>query len=292
MQKIVIPFLLASVACAPLRANPRGLTSAEVLAQAPDYDWEEIPAEDLLLADTPRGRIVIALVPEMAIHTVDNVRKLARAHFYDGLAFIRAQEDYVAQWGDADGTKPIVDAEKTVKAEFSRTPAGLQFYKLPEVDTYAPETGFIRGFPAARGHAEAWLVHCYGMVGVGRDEAADSGSGSELYMVIGHAPRHLDRNVTLIGRVVEGMEIISTLPRGTAEMGFYATPAERTPLERVRIVADLPESERPRYRTLRSDSSSFADLVESRRNRRDPWTKHPAGKVDVCNVPKATQRID
>lgn len=291
MRKILLLLLVAGAACATLRDNPRGLTADKVLSEAPDRDWVEIPAEDLLLVDTPRGRIVIALVPEMAIHTVENVRKLARSGFYDGLAFIRAQEDYVAQWGDADGTKPIVGAEKTVKAEFTRTPAGLEFYRLPEADTYAPEAGFVRGFPAARGHDEAWLVHCYGMVGVGRDEHADSGSGSDLYMVIGHAPRHLDRNVTLIGRVVEGMSIISTLPRGTEPMGFYATPAERTALERVRVVADLPEAERPRYRMLRNDSTSFADLIEARRNRTDAWTKQPAGKVDVCNVPNAIQPI-
>jgi peptidylprolyl isomerase len=291
MRKIVSSLLLLAAGCATLRDNPRGLTADEVIAAAPDHDWFEIPAEDLLLVDTPRGRIVIALAPEMAIHTVENVRALARSGFYDGLAFIRAQEDYVAQWGDADGTKPITGAEKAVKAEFTRTPAGLDFYPLPEQDTYAPEAGFIRGFPAARGHDEAWLVHCYGMVGVGRDEDADSGSGSDLYMVIGHPPRHLDRNVTLIGRVVEGMSLISTLPRGSEKMGFYATAAERTALERVRVVADLPEGDRPRYRTLRSDSTSFADLIEARRNRRDPWTKHPAGKVDVCNVPNPTQAI-
>lgn len=291
MSAVVFLALVVLAGCAPLRANPRGFTPDEVLAGAPDYDWAEIPADELLLADTPRGRIVIALAPEMAPRTVANVRKLARAGYYDGLAFIRAQDDYVAQWGDADGVKPVVDAEKSIKAEFTRTPAGLAFYKLPETDTYAPETGFVRSFPVARGHDEAWLVHCYGMVGVGRDEGADSGNGTELYMVIGHAPRHLDRNVTLIGRVIDGMPIIATLPRGTEKMGFYATPAERTPLDRVRVVADLPEAERPRYRTLRSDTFSFADLVESRRNRTDPWTKRQAGRIDVCNVPNATQRI-
>ncbi len=292
MHKIAILALVTTAACATITANPKGLTSDEVLAQAPARDWMELEADDLLLVETAKGPIIIVLAPEMAIRTVENVRKLARSGFYDGLGFIRAQDDYVAQWGDPDNTKQIVDAEKTVKAEFSRTPAGLEFYKLPESDTYAPEAGFIsRGLPAARGHEEAWLVHCYGMVGVGRDEDVDSGSGSDLYMVIGHAPRHLDRNVTLIGRVIEGMQIISTLPRGTEKMGFYATAEERTPINRVRLVADLPEAERPRFRTLRPDSDSFAMLIESRRNRRDPWTKFPAGKIDVCNVPNATQRI-
>jgi peptidylprolyl isomerase len=123
------------------------------------------------------------------------------------------------------------------------------------------------------------------MVGAGRDNGADTGGGAELYAVIGHAPRHLDRNVTIFGRVVEGIERFSTLPRGTAALGFYETARERMPVRRVRVAADLPAADRPALEVLRTDTETFAALVESRRNRRDEWFKATAGHIELCNVP-------
>ena len=123
------------------------------------------------------------------------------------------------------------------------------------------------------------------MVGAGRDLDVDTGGGAELYAVIGQAPRQLDRNVTLVGRVVRGMELFSTLPRGTGDLGFYKTDAERTPLVKVRLAADLPPSERTPLQVMRTDSASFADLVHNRRFRQDDFYKRPAGAIDVCNVP-------
>src|SRR5205814_3825312 len=116
-----------------------------------------------------------------------------------------------------------------------------------------------------------WLAHCYGMVGAGRDNAADSGGGTELYVVIGHAPRHLDRNVTLLGRVVQGMELLSALPRGTGPLGFYEKPEQRLPLKQVRVAADVPPSERTALEVFRTDTPAFQKLIESRRNRPEEW---------------------
>jgi peptidylprolyl isomerase len=147
-------------------------------------------------------------------------------------------------------------------------------------------TGFADGFPAARdpGIGKTWLTHCYGMVGVGRDNDADSGGGTELYAVIGQAPRQLDRNVTLVGRVVRGIELMSSLPRGTEALGFYKTAAERTPILSVKVAADLPPKERVNMVALRTDSATFAKLLENRRFRKDDWYKTPAGHIDVCNM--------
>ncbi len=147
--------------------------------------------------------------------------------------------------------------------------------------------GFIDSFPAARDPAAAlaWLTHCYGAVGVGRGNDPASGTGSELYAVIGHAPRHLDRNVTVVGRVRQGIELLASLPRGTAEMGFYATPAERTTIRTVRLASEVPSAERTRLEVLRTDTPTFTALVEARRNRRDDWTVRPAGYIELCNAP-------
>ncbi len=123
------------------------------------------------------------------------------------------------------------------------------------------------------------------MVGVGRGYSPDAGSGAELYTVIGHAPRHLDRNIALVGRVVEGIEHLSSLPRGTGDLGFYEDPAQRVPIRSVRLAADLPESERPAFEYLSTESASFANYADARANRRDPFFIEPAGGVDICNIP-------
>jgi peptidylprolyl isomerase len=231
--------------------------------------------------------VIIELAPAFAPEHVANIRTLARQKYFDGLAIVRAQDNYVAQWGDPDEPgRPFGAAKKSLPAEFTRLKAGLAFTPLPDPDTYA-QAGFSGGFPAAREAAggRAWLVHCYAMVGAGRGNPADSGSGAELYAVIGNAPRLLDRNVTLVGRVVRGIELLSTLPRGTGALGFYERAGQRTPIRTVRLAADVPPTERVALEALKSDSATFAALVESRRFRREEWFKEPAGHVDVCNVP-------
>ena len=123
------------------------------------------------------------------------------------------------------------------------------------------------------------------MVGAGRDNASESGNGAELYAVIGNAPRLLDRNVTLIGRVVQGIELLSSLRRGTGALGFYEKAGERTPIKEVRFASELPADKRLNLEALRTDSATFKTLIEMRRFRKDDWYKEPAGHVDVCNVP-------
>jgi peptidylprolyl isomerase len=123
------------------------------------------------------------------------------------------------------------------------------------------------------------------MVGAGRDTAVETGSGAELYVVIGHAPRQLDRNIALVGRVLQGMELLSTLPRGAGPLGLYEDPGQHVPIRRLRIAADVPAAERQPIEVLRTDTATFTDLVEARRNRRDEWYKRPAGHIDLCNVP-------
>ena len=158
---------------------------------------------------------------------------------------------------------------------------------LAEPDTYAPEVGFSDGFPTALDPklGRAWLIHCYGMVGAGRDNDVDSGGGTELYAVIGHAPRRLDRNVTLLGKVVQGIELLSSLPRGTGAMGFYEKPEQRVTIKSFKVAADVPEAQRTPLEELRTDTQTFTDYIDARRNRHEEWFKVPAGHVDVCNVP-------
>lgn len=165
-------------------------------------------------------------------------------------------------------------------------------------DSFAIETIVMQGWPfglAPDGDGEAiiWPVHCYGMVGVGRDYSPDTGSGAELYTVIGHAPRHLDRNIALVGRVIEGIEHLSSLPRGKGELGFYAADEvdKRTPILSVRVAADLPADRQPEFEYLSTTSETFTRYADTRANRRDPFFIVPAGGADICNVPVPVRRV-
>jgi peptidylprolyl isomerase len=277
----------ATVPPPPAESAHRPLTSADVLATSNATDWRPLDPQNTLYLELPAGRVIIELAPTFAPHHAANIQALAREGYYDGVAIVRSQDNYVVQWADPDGKRPIKNAQRTLAAEFERTARGVPFTPLVDPDTYAPEVGFSDGFPTARDpkFGRAWLVHCYGMVGAGRDNDVDSGGGTELYVVTGSPPRHLDRNVTLVGRVVQGMDMLSALPRGTGAMGFYEKPEQRLPIKSVRVAADLPASQRTELEVLRTDTPTFTTYVEARRNRREEWFKVPAGHVDVCNVP-------
>jgi Cyclophilin type peptidyl-prolyl cis-trans isomerase/CLD len=134
-----------------------------------------------------------------------------------------------------------------------------------------------------------WLTHCYATLGVGRDNDVNSGGGTELYVVIGHAPRHLDRNITLVGRVIQGMPLLTTLPRGTGQLGFYEKDEQRVPIKSMRVAADVPAAERSNLEIIRTDTQMFKDLIEALRNRSGDWYKVPAGHIELCNVPIAVR---
>ena len=250
------------------------------------------PANTLYM-ELESGRVVIELAPTFAPNHVANIKALVKAQYFDKQRINRVQDNFVTQWGDGNIGGAIGDAKRSLPGEFTRSAQGLPFVALPDPDTYAPQTGFVEGFPAARDSAtgNAWLVHCYGMVGVGRGDGSDSGSGMELYAVNGHSPRQLDRNITVVGRVVQGMDLLAMLPRGKGASGFYETPAEHTVIKSVRLASEVPEAERIPLEALRVDSAEFAKNVESRRNREDTWYKVKAGRIEVCNVPLNVRRV-
>jgi peptidylprolyl isomerase len=288
--------LSASIAHAADAPTKKPLTSADVLAASKPGDWHALDPENTLYLELQSGRVVLELAPAFAPNHAANIKALARERYFDGLAMLRSQDNYVVQWGDpnadaraGDKNQPraIAKAKTKLKAEFTVPLSDrIPFAALPDTDGYAPQTGFSGDFPSARDpqSGQAWLTHCYGTLGVGRDLDVDSGGGTELYVVIGSAPRWLDRNITVAGRVIKGMELLSTLPRGTGQLGFYEKPEQRVPVVRVRVAADVPESERSHLEVLRTDTPTFAQFVETRRNRRDEWYKVPAGHIDVCGI--------
>ena len=285
--------LLFRPAFAADASKRKPLTMADVLAATQAADWQALDPENTVYLELASGRVVIEMAPNFAPLHVSNVKALAREHYYDGLSIVRAQDNYVVQLADPNAEKPelarkIQHAKRTLLPEFDRAlDPKLPFTRLPDGDVYAPQVGFSGDFPVARDpkSGKMWLMHCYGMVGAGRDAPADSGGGTELYVVIGHAPRHLDRNVTLLGRVVQGIELLSTLPRGKGALGFYEKAEQRVLIKAIRVAADVPLTERTDLQVLRTDTAVFKDLIESRRNRREDWFKFQAGHIEICNVP-------
>jgi peptidylprolyl isomerase len=288
-------FLLAGCAALPMEPKAPAVPAramAEILASAPASDWRAIDPENLLVMSLPDGQVVIELAAHYAPAHGANLRALAREGYFDGAAIVRAQDNFVVQWSrPPESPRDPHGAQATLAPEFTRArDDSLSFTKLDGRDVYADEVGFSDGFAVARNREETWLAHCYATVGAGRDVDVNSGGGGELYAVIGHAPRQLDRNITLVGRVVSGIELLAVTPRGTGDLGFYETAGERTPIASIRVASDLAAAERPRLEALRTDSASFAELVEARRNRRDEWYKVPAGAIDVCAVPLPVRR--
>ncbi|QCB54724.1 peptidylprolyl isomerase [Sphingopyxis sp. PAMC25046] len=325
MKHLLLAASAAASLILPVAASePAPIPSpGEIAAAAPASDWIAIAPSDLLVMDLapdakgkPR-RVVIQLMPApFSRGWIGNIRKLAAAHWWDGTSINRVQDNYVVQWGDATEKKPLPIGLATVpesEYQIEDRPAVMRIIETmhrnkvrieelvrqqrrsgspriyaPEmrtkVDPYADLQGFAQGWPVA-GSTGLWPIHCYGAVGVGRNLSPDTGSGAELYAVIGHAPRHLDRNIAVVGRVISGIEHLSSLPRGTEALGFYKTEAERMPIASIRIASELPAADQPQFEYLSTESDSFARYADARANRRDPFFIRPAGGADICNIP-------
>jgi len=282
-------FLLTAAALL-IGAAPKAklLTPGDIVAQAPASAWKTIPAEDLLVMDLGNGgRVVLQLAPRFAPVHVANIRALARGGYWNGATVYRVQDNYVAQWGLNESDKPW-PAGVTAKppAEYTRPLKGLSIRPLGSPDAYAPNAGFVDGWPVAYSAKGGWadLAHCYATVGVGRDLSPDTGTGGELYAVIGNAPRQLDRNIALVGRVIDGIDRLSTLPRGTEALGFYKDKSSYVPIASIRLASEIPASERPSYEYMDTGSATFARYLKLRANRHDDFYIRPAGGVDLCNV--------
>jgi peptidylprolyl isomerase len=285
---IALAFASRGEAAAPAAAA----SPQDVLARSAASDWREIDPENTLYMELASGRVVMELAPKFAPLHVTAIKTLVRAHYFDGLNIVRAQDNYVVQWGDEENKRSLGPVSPTAPPEFLRPlQRDASFRRLQDADVYAPQVGFIDSWPVARdpGRGQEWLTHCYGMLGVGRDTKPESGSGAELYVVIGHSPRQLDRNVALVGRVIQGIELLSTLPRGTADLGFYAKPEQYVPIRSIAIAADVPVEKRVNFEVLRSDTPLFSDYLTALRSRRSEWFAEPTNRLEICNAKVAVR---
>ncbi len=307
MVRAMINALLAALLLAPAPAAPPApapgslkplqapQASAQILADAPADAWGRIADDDLMLITFPDGRqVAIWLATGFAPVHIANIRAIARAGWWDDATIYRVQDNYVTQWGDATEKKPpAAGINLKPPAEYERSAKGRAIIANRFVDAYARVTGYSAdGWPLAGNGTRQWLPHCYGMVGVARDMAPDTGTGGDLYTVIGHAPRHLDRNIAVVGRVVDGMEVLSSMPRGHANgLGVYEKESMRVPIGKVAMASDLPAAGRPHFEYLKPASATFARYIDSRANRQPPFFQVPANAADLCNLMPPLRRV-
>jgi len=276
-----------------------GASQAADTPTIPDGAWRDVDPGDLVLIDTKYGETAVELAPQFAPSHVARLKALIRARFYDGKSFYRVVDGFVAQGGIGEGTAATNDHPKDagllkewppLKAEFDR-PIGndVVFTPLGNADLFAPEVGYTDGFPVGRDPkvGREWILHCPGTFAFARDNGDDTAT-TEFYIVIGEAPRRLDRQLTAFGRVIDGLQFIQKLNRGdpAVDAGVIADETRRDAIERIRLAADVPAAERPRYQVMRTDAEAFAAEKEKRLHPAPEFYHRPVPPVlDICGLP-------
>ena len=279
-----------------------GLMASSVSGFAQDdLVWNALDPDNTVYLEMREGTVVIQLNPVFAPKTVQHFKQLLEDQFYRGMSFYRVIDGFVAQGGDEsdiDGS-PIAEP---LKAEFEidwpLEPADreaaqnwtpMSWTPVQAGDMFAAYTGFIDGFPAARDEkkaGKAWLTHCPGTVAMARNDDPDSG-GTDFYIVIGQAPRYLDRNLSVFGRVVWGMDVVQRIKRGPAlENGIIEADLDRSWIKRMRLASSLEPEQRLDIYVADTNSDGFRKMLEERRKRSQKFFHHKPPKVlDICQVP-------
>ena len=296
LNYVLVIIIVFITACARVTTVPVTILSpAEILAQSTNSDWRRPSGENLLVIELETGQVVVELAPEFAPEHVVNIKALAREEYFDGLAFYRVVEGFVAQGGDPnDDEKEIQNARRSIPAElYLVQPLSSTFTLVDDGDGFAAETGYVTGFPGARSAdgKQSWMTHCPGAFAMARDADPNSG-GATFYIVIGHAPRYLDRNTTVFGKVLKGLEYVQQLQRGYGPSGVIQSADDYNPIISIRVAADLPVSERPALEVMRTDTNAFQQLILARANRPEDWFYERPGYVDVCGVPVPVRELE
>lgn len=268
----------------------------ELLAQSPGTDWQQIPDSDIVLLELALGTVAAELAPFASSEHVEQWRSLVRAGYYTESSVQRVHENYVVQWGPSTSTRPPGEDGGKLGDEtrFDFTPSMAEkFVPLDSADSYAPNVGFIDTFPVGvdKAHERAWVLHCPGVIGTVQEDPDTLPGGVYYYAAIGNPARELDGKISVVGRMIEGIDAMSALPRGTGVYGFL-DQAKYVPILRTRLASDMPVEERPRFERLRTDSQTFATLVRLRGasfSKGAPVSaRYP---IDACSVPLPVRRV-
>jgi len=257
-------------------------------------EWREVSAEDLLLITTTHGTTAIELNDAFAPNHAQRIRDLARAEFFNGEYFYRVIDGFVAQGGvqhdeRMTGWENLENENDRPLTEGAMTPLG-------NADLFTANVGHsMDGFPMAQDAelGREWLLHCPGAMAMARDTDPDTG-GTEFYIVL-DAQRYLDRNLTVFGRVIDGMQYIQKLERGdrAIESGVIQPPRTGDEILSAVIAADLPEGERPSYLVQQPGTEAFEDSKTERRVRTaDFFYRKPPEVLDICGFEVPVRRVE
>ncbi|RMD48203.1 MAG: peptidylprolyl isomerase [Alphaproteobacteria bacterium] len=145
----------------------------------------------ILVIELDGGEVRIRLRPDLAPQHTARLIELARSGAYDGVVFHRVIEGFMAQTGDV--------AHGSTTLGYRPWRVGTGGSQLPDLPAEFTDTPFRRG-----------------TVGMARAADPDS-ANSQFFIMFADAP-HLDGNYTVVGEVIEGMELIDALPRGEPPM--------------------------------------------------------------------------
>ncbi len=259
-----------------------------VVAPIPAHasEWRDVDGDNLVVMDTAHGRVLFELASQFAPRHAERFRALVRSKFYDGKSFYRVIDGFVAQGGIGEGDDKKLPDWPALKAEFDRNIGiDVDFVALGSPDLFADKVGHVDGFPVGQSRKDKrmWLLHCPGALAMARDNDPDTG-GTEFYIPIGHAPRRLDRNLTVFGRVLDGMQHLQKLNRGDpkVESGVIQDAARRDAIVKVQMAADMAEAERPRVQVMDPTSKAFSAFKEQRRNPAPEFYKKVSPNLDIC----------
>ena len=284
-------------------ANFIAASIALIISFTPSYaaehaHWQKLKSNNLVTLQTHYGPVTIALEPDLGPQHVARFRNLIKEGFYDDRYFYRVVDGFVAQ-GGSNETHEVTPKTSLLKAEFT-VPLKEAAMVVENNDPFAPATGFYHGFPVGidKSRREMWALHCPGTVAFARDNEKDTGS-TEFYIVIGQAPRHLDRNMSVVGRVVSGMPALQKLPRGDNDKsGFIESPPAESKIVSTYIGAAKEvktsdtQNAAPFYLQLPTHSE-YKKRIELGKNLESPFFHdkvYAPRPIDVCYyTTKATQ---
>ena len=284
MRSVVLGVLASclSVACQAQAPTDIELSPDEI-ASAIAPDWRDVAPDNLILIETTHGDIVIELNPDFAPNHAGQFRDLVRQDVYNGSRFYRVIEAFVAQGGLQDDE--VIETHPTLINENDRLLSDAPFVPLGNADLFAPIVGHIDGFAVGRSETlnKEWLLHCPGALAMARDTDPDSGS-TEFYIVL-DAQRYLDRNLTVFGRVIDGMQYVQKLKRGdrAIESGVIQAPEQGDEILSMTVAADMDAAIRPNYQVMVTPSQAFEDAKTEKRVREEEFFyRKPPEVLDIC----------
>jgi peptidylprolyl isomerase len=259
------------------------LTTFNTQAQ---QEWRTPVSENVIYMELETGTVIIELAPFIAPNHVAQFKALVAEGFYDGLDFYRVIDGFVAQAGDMSEEKPSKN-KALLNAEFSRPiPLKSNFTLVQSPDFIAPQTGFLNGFAAGQDTQakQQWLLHCQGAVAFARGVGANSAS-TEFYVVIGQATRHLDRNMSTIGRVIYGMPAVQALKRANMNnaSGVIEDEAKRSKILWAKLAKDVAPKEQLHIQVQQQDSEQVKQRLASAKTLDNEFFHFKGnGNLDVC----------